>query len=318
MLDASTKPPALSVDKIVKRYKDLVAVDGISFSVPTGSCLGVLGPNGAGKTTTVEMLEGLRKPDAGTVTVLGRGWRRDARWIRNRIGVQLQQTLFQEKLTVRETLVMLRVLYTKGYEIDPLIELVGLTSKADARVKTLSGGQQQRLALAGALVNDPELLFLDEPTTGLDPQARRRLWEVIESFKRRGKSVLLTTHYMDEAERLADDLIIIDRGSIIARGSPAEIIASLGADNMIEVQQPDDERAKAWPKKQTLAALPGVLEVRQTDKQLCLSVERASLSLPPLLELLERDDVVVADLHTHRPTLEDVFVALTGRSLRDD
>jgi ABC-2 type transport system ATP-binding protein len=309
---------AVQVEQLRKRYKDVVAVDGISFSQPAGTCLAVLGPNGAGKTTTVEILEGLRAADGGAVTVLGRSWSRDARWIRSKIGVQLQETRFQEKLTVRETLAMFRAFYRDGLQPDGLLETIGLTNKAAARIKTLSGGQQQRLALGCALVNQPELLFLDEPTTGLDPQARRRVWEVIDGFKQRGKTVLLTTHYMEEAERLADDLIIIDHGRIIATGSPDAVIGRLGAENVIEARQPDDERARPWPETSALAALPAVLEVRSVTGHLSVVVARVSQALPALLALLEQQGIVVDGLRTYRPTLEDVFVSLTGRSLRDE
>ncbi|MFT7665249.1 MAG: ABC-2 type transport system ATP-binding protein, partial [Planctomycetota bacterium] len=213
------------VTGLVKQYEDLVAVGGIDFEVAKGTCLGILGPNGAGKTTTIEILEGLKQPDAGQVEVLGRTWKADPTGIRERIGVQLQETVLTEKLTVMETVRLFRSFYASGRSIDEVLELVGLNEKRNARVGALSGGQKQRLALGCALVNRPELLFLDEPTTGLDPQARRSVWEVISDLKRTGGTVILTTHYMDEAEQLSDDLIIVDQGKIVTRGTPKEIIA---------------------------------------------------------------------------------------------
>ncbi len=229
---------------LVKRYGEVVAVDGIDFDVRRGTCLGVLGPNGAGKTTTIEILEGLKAPDEGEVEVLGRSWADDPRELQERIGVQLQETEFQDKLTVFELLRMFRSFYRDGAELEEVIETIGLEEKRLARVKTLSGGQKQRLAIGCALLNRPEILFLDEPTTGLDPQARRRLWEVVERFKRDGGTVVLTTHYMEEAERLADDLIIVDQGRVIARGSPTEVIGSLGAESVVQFSLAgDDPRA---------------------------------------------------------------------------
>ena len=218
---------------LVKRYGELTAVGGIDFDVRRGTCLGVLGPNGAGKTTTIEILEGLKTPDGGEVEVLGRRWRDDRREIQERIGVQLQETELEEKLTVFELLRVFRSFYRQGAEIEEVMRTIGLEEKRDAQVRTLSGGQKQRLAVGCALINRPEVLFLDEPSTGLDPQARRQLWQVIESFKSGGGTVVLTTHYMEEAERLADVVLIVDRGQVIARGSPAEVIATLGAESLV-------------------------------------------------------------------------------------
>jgi ABC-2 type transport system ATP-binding protein len=205
---------------LVKRFGSLTAVDGLDLELARGICLALLGPNGAGKATTIEMLEGLTRPDAGEIEILGHSWDDDPMGIRERIGVQLQETRLQEKVTVFETLRLFRSFYQSGRDLAEVLDVVGLTDKRDARVETLSGGQHQRLSLACSLVSSPELLFLDEPTTGLDPQARRRVWEIVERFKASGGTVLLTTHYMEEAERLADDVVIIDAGKVIAKEPP--------------------------------------------------------------------------------------------------
>jgi ABC-2 type transport system ATP-binding protein len=298
----------------VKRYGELTAVDGVDLSVPYGACLGLLGPNGAGKTTTIEILEGLGKPDAGEVEVLGLDWKRHAGEIRSRIGVQLQETRLQDKLTVRETLRLFRSFYRQGRDLDGVLDVVGLAEKRDARIGTLSGGQHQRLALGCALINDPELLFLDEPTTGLDPQARRRVWEIVEEFRDAGGTVILTTHYMEEAERLADDVMIIDGGKIIAEGSPDELIAGLGAESIVEFRTAEGSEA---PDRAVLATLPGVKEVTVRDRGVRLTVTDTAPAMTALLDLVREDGGEVEDLRTHRPTLDDVFLALTGKQLRD-
>jgi ABC-2 type transport system ATP-binding protein len=302
----------IQVRGLVKRYGSLTAVGGVDFSVEGGVCLGLLGPNGAGKTTTIEVLEGLLPPDAGEIRVLGMDWDHHGDAIRERIGVQLQETRLPDKLTPSEILKIFRGLYRRGRDPEAVLDLVGLTEKRGSRVVNLSGGQRQRLALGCALVGEPEILFLDEPSTGLDPQARRRVWEIVEEFKGRGGTVLLTTHYMDEAERLADDLVIIDHGKVIAAGSPRSIIDSLGAESIVAFvpDTPVDEAA--------LAALPGVLAVRREKETFELSVGSAHETLPALLQALREGGVGYTDLRTHRPTLEDVFVSLTGRHLRDE
>ncbi|HQX81176.1 MAG TPA: ABC transporter ATP-binding protein [Vicinamibacterales bacterium] len=221
-------PPALRLANLRKAYGDVIAVNGLNLEVPAGQCFGLLGPNGAGKTTTIEICEGLTTPDSGVVEVLGRTWARDAAALRQRLGIQLQDTQLADKLTVFETVRLFRSFYHHGPAPDDVIALVQLEEKRAARVIELSGGQKQRLALACALVGDPELLFLDEPTTGLDPQARRQLWDLIDTFRKAGKTILLTTHYMDEAERLCDDLAIMDRGQVIARGTPRGLIDATG------------------------------------------------------------------------------------------
>lgn len=313
---SATDDAALRCRGLVKRYGDLVAVAGIDFEVRRGTCLGVLGPNGAGKTTTIEILEGLKQPDAGEVEVLGRTWATSAREIQERIGVQLQETDFQDKLTVFELLRMFRSFYRGGADIDEVIATIGLEEKRKSYVKAMSGGQRQRLAIGCALLNNPEILFLDEPTTGLDPQARRRLWDVVESFKANGGTVVLTTHYMEEAERLADDLIIVDHGKVIARGSPATIIASLEAESVVQFGLVDaDPRVLT---EDDLLGIEGVRSARYEGPSITLSVVRTQAVISGLFALLESRDLTLEDLRTHRPTLEDVFVSLTGKTLRDE
>ncbi len=227
-------PAAIRCRGLVKRYADVVAVAGLDLEVRRGECFGLLGPNGAGKTTTIEILEGLLAPDAGEVEVLGRRWDRDERELRQRLGIQLQETQLSEKLTVIEILRLFRSFYRAGRPPDEVLGLVQLEGKRESRYGKLSGGQKQRLAVACALVGHPELLFLDEPTTGLDPQSRRQLWAVLEQFKASGGTILLTTHYMDEAETLCDRIAVVDRGRVIAEGTPRDLIASLGAEHVIE------------------------------------------------------------------------------------
>jgi ABC-2 type transport system ATP-binding protein len=306
--------PALSCRGLVKYYGDVVAVDGLDLQVRRGECFGMLGPNGAGKTTTVEILEGLNVPDAGEVEVLGERWRGDGLELRARLGVQLQETKFPEKLTVLEVLTLFRSFYPSGPTVEQTLALVTLQEKADARVVTLSGGQKQRLSLACALVGDPELLFLDEPTTGLDPQSRRQAWEIVEGLKARERTVLLTTHYMEEAARLCDRVAIVDHGRVIALGTPKELVASLGAEHVVEfaVEAADvlDEAA--------LSSLPSVEGVARDGAAWHLTVREAHRAVPALLAALAERGLEATHLSTHHATLEDVFMSLTGRSLRDE
>jgi ABC-2 type transport system ATP-binding protein len=264
---AVVAPPAaaLFVRDLKKHYGDVKAVDGVDLAVQAGECFGLLGPNGAGKTTTIEICEGLLAPDSGEVTLLGRSWERDDRELRERLGIQLQETQLAEKLTVLETVRLFRSFYERGREVDDVIRIVQLVEKRGARVGKLSGGQKQRLAIACAIVGDPDLLFLDEPTTGLDPQSRRQLWDLISEFKAMGRTILLTTHYMDEAEILCDRVAIMDHGRVIASGTPNELIERHGAEQAAE-------------------------RFRQR----------------------------LAELRQQSANLEDVFVALTGRQLRDE
>ena len=306
---------AVRVTNLKKAYKDVVAVDGIDLDVRAGQCFGLLGPNGAGKTTTIEICEGLTAPDSGDVEVLGLHWTSDASRLRQRLGIQLQETQLSEKLTVAETLRLFRSFFDQGPSPDEVIALVQLEEKRAARVSALSGGQKQRLALACALVGDPDLLFLDEPTTGLDPQARRQLWDLIEEFKLAGRTILLTTHYMDEAERLCDQLAIMDHGKIIARGTPAELIASIGAEHLVELSTKGAARALDLGR---LKILDGVRDARVENDRLHIHASELHRAVPALVEELRLQDVPFTELSTHSATLEDVFVSLTGRHLRDE
>jgi ABC-2 type transport system ATP-binding protein len=305
---------ALSCRGLVKHYGDVVAVDGLDLEVRRGECFGMLGPNGAGKTTTVEILEGLNVPDAGEVEVLGERWRGDGLELRARLGVQLQETKFPDKLTVLEVLTLFRSFYPSGPTVEQTLALVTLQEKADARVVTLSGGQKQRLSLACALVGDPELLFLDEPTTGLDPQSRRQAWEIVEGLKARERTVLLTTHYMEEAARLCDRVAIVDHGRVIALGTPKELVASLGAEHVVEfaVEAADILDGAA------LSSLPSVEGVARDGAAWHLTVREAHRAVPALLAALAERGLEATHLSTHHATLEDVFMSLTGRSLRDE
>ena len=305
---------ALSCRRLVKRYGDVVAVDGLDLEVRRGECFGLLGPNGAGKTTTVEILEGLNVPDAGEVEVLGERWKGDGLGLRARLGVQLQETKFPDKLTVREVLTLFRSFYPSGPPVEETLRLVALQEKAPARVKTLSGGQQQRLSLACALVGDPEFLFLDEPTTGLDPQSRRQAWDIVEGLMARERTVLLTTHYMEEAERLCDRVAIVDHGKVIALGTPKELIASLGAEHVVEFSVEGED----GPDEDVLAKLPSVEGVARDGAAWHLTVRQVHRTVPALLAALTERSLEPSHLSTHHATLEDVFMSLTGRSLRDE
>jgi ABC-2 type transport system ATP-binding protein len=298
---------------LVKRFTDVTAVDGLDLEVFKGECFGLLGPNGAGKTTTVEILEGLTAPDEGSVELLGQSWNGggDDRALRERIGVQLQETQLAEKVTVIETVRLFRSFYKRGHSVDEVIRTVALEEKRNARVGKLSGGQKQRLAVACALVSDPELLFLDEPTTGLDPQARLSLWDIVEKFRTRGGTILLTTHYMEEAARLCDRVAIMDHGKVIALGTPAELIESLGADQVIEFSLANALADDA------LKTLPAVKHLHKRGEIYALTVSEIGVALPALLAEIERQQSEVVTLTTHQATLEDVFVSLTGRMLRD-
>jgi ABC-2 type transport system ATP-binding protein len=306
---------AVAVRDLRKDYGKVEAVRGVSFGIETGACFGLLGPNGAGKTTTVEILEGLLAATAGEVEVLGRRWGRDDHEIRERLGVCLQETVLSEKLEVGETLALFRAFYRQGRTPEAVIEEVGLGEKRRARVGELSGGQKQRLAVACALVGDPELLFLDEPTTGLDPQSRRQVWDLVRGFKTRGRTVLLTTHYMDEAEKLCDRIAVIDHGKIIAEDTPRELIRTLGGDHVIDIAL---DEADGAPPPEAFAALPAVRAVHREAGHVVLTVSEPHVALPALLDRLESAGVSLAGLSTRHASLEDVFVSLTGRHLRDE
>jgi ABC-2 type transport system ATP-binding protein len=317
----TVSPPAtqsaLSVTGLRKRFDDVVAVDGLDLEVRQGECFGLLGPNGAGKTTTIEICEGLTAPDAGEVVVLGRRWAGDAHALRERLGIQLQETQLSEKLTVTETLQLFRSFYARGRPVDEVIALVQLGEKRRARVGTLSGGQKQRLALACALVGDPELVFLDEPTTGLDPQARRQVWDLVEELKRMGRTIVLTTHYMEEAERLCDRVAIVDHGRIIAEGTPRELVAGIGAQQVVFFAVDDGVSVPAEALEEIGRTVRTAHPARATDGGWELHVSAPHQAIPALLGELARRGLPLAELRTHSPTLEDVFVSLTGRALRD-
>ena len=307
---------SLAVRDLHKDYGAVEAVRGLSFEVAPGECFGLLGPNGAGKTTTIEILEGLLAPTSGEVTVLGRRWGRDDQAIRERMGVCLQQTVLSEKLQVDETVALFRSFHRRGRAPEAVLRQVELTEKAQARVGTLSGGQKQRLAVACALVGDPELLFLDEPTTGLDPQSRRQVWDIVNGFKSSGRAVLLTTHYMDEAERLCDRVAIVDHGRIIAEGPPRDLMTSLGGEHVLEIAVREDEKGPL--PAAALEALPGVRAVHAEAGRTVLTVSEPHVAIPAVLETLRAGGWTLSLLSTRHASLEDVFVSLTGRHLRDE
>jgi ABC-2 type transport system ATP-binding protein len=306
------RPPALRCRGLVKRYGNVTAVDGLDLEVSAGECFGLLGPNGAGKTTTMEILEGLTPSDSGQVEVLGQTWGRNRNHqLRERLGIQLQEAQFADKLTVEETLRLFRSFYHRGRSVHEVIRTLELREKRNAMVGALSAGQKQRLALACALVSDPELLFLDEPTTGLDPRVRLKMWEVIEEFNAGGGSTLLTTHYMEEASRLCDRISIMDHGRLIALGTEGELIRSLDADQIIEFS------VKGQLPDSLLANLPGVRRVVARNNVHILTALDVGTALPALLTEIERQQLELITLTTHQATLEDVFVSLTGKMLHD-
>jgi len=303
---------AVRCSALCKRYADVTAVAGLDLEVKAGECFGLLGPNGAGKTTTVEILEGITPWDSGAVEILGCRWGTGCdQELRERIGIQLQETQLAEKLTVEETVRLFQSFYRRGRPVPEVVAMVGLEEKRKARVGKLSGGQKQRVALACALVCDPDLLFLDEPTTGFDPQARLKIWSMIEEFHGRGGTILLTTHYMEEAARLCDRVAIMDHGKVIALGSPTALVASLEADQILEFQ------VKGKFEEMTLSHLPGVRGWRKKNEGYLLTVIEIGAALPALMAEIERQGSRLDLLTTHQATLEDVFISLTGRVLRD-
>ncbi len=304
-------PDQIAVRGLRKQYPKVLAVAGIDLAVPAGEVFGLLGPNGAGKTTTLEMIEGLTPPDAGEIEICGLRWRENGSEIRSRIGVQLQATSLYNKITPKEALDLFGSYYPKRRRTDDLLDLVQLKDKANAYHVTLSGGQAQRLALALALVNDPDVVFLDEPTAGLDPQGRRSLWDVVRKMKSEGRTVVLTTHYMDEAEALCDRLAILDHGRILRCGAPAELIDSLGIPSVVELSfltaAPDPSRFSS--------RLGEAVEARGTVWE--IPTRDPKKLLPRLLPAIEEESLDYDQIHMRRATLEDVFLQLTGRSLRD-
>jgi ABC-2 type transport system ATP-binding protein len=291
----------------------LEAVRGLNLEIERGECFGLLGPNGAGKTTTIEILEGLLDPTSGEVTIFGQTWQKNSAEMREWLGISLQETRLSEKLTVRETIELFASFYREPRSAVAVLDDLQLGEKIDSFVGKLSGGQRQRLAVATALVGNPRILFLDEPTTGLDPQSRRQLWDIIRSFQRAGGTVLLTTHYMDEAERLCDRLAIVDNGEVIAEGTPAHLIERLGGHHVVEFEVTGDpiDGADTW------RTLPGVESVRHDDGVISLAVREPHLTIPALLTAVETQGSQLLRLTTRQASLEDVFVNLTGRHLRE-
>jgi ABC-2 type transport system ATP-binding protein len=311
-------PDAIVCRQLFKQYPGKPPVDavkGLDLSVRRGECFGLLGPNGAGKTTTIEILEGLLDATSGEVEILGLRWNQAPDDIRQRIGISLQETKLSEKLTLLETLTVFRSFYHQGIEPRDAVARVSLEEKLHARVGKLSGGQKQRLAVACALIGDPQLLFMDEPTTGLDPQSRRQLWDIIHGFKNSGRTVLLTTHYMDEAERLCDRVAVVDHGKVIALGSPRELISSLGGEHVIEFRLIPNGAGTGVAAE--LEALPAVRSVRESQDSFSLAVTEPHIAISALFDRLRAMNREMADLTTRHASLEDVFVTLTGRHLRE-
>jgi len=335
--DERRNGPTLRLHGLRKAFADVQAVDGLDLEVARGECFGLLGPNGAGKTTTIEICEGLTLPDEGTVELLGLNWRTGANELRQRIGVQLQETQFPDKLTVEETLRLFRSFFDRGLPVEESIRTAQLEEKRRSRVGGLSGGQKQRLAMACALVGDPELLFLDEPTTGLDPQARRHLWDLVDQLKQAGRTIILTTHYMEEAERLCDRVAIMDQGRVIALGTPQQLIATVGGEDIVEfavsagapadgtlaagsaVGQPEaGAPVRGVVDASLLTAIPGVQAHRVDEALHQLSVTEMHTAVPRIFAALAAQGLHLSEFRTHSATLEDVFVRLTGRNLRDE
>lgn len=307
----------ISVEKLVKKFGALTAVNGISFKVKKGEIFGLLGPNGAGKTTTLEIIEGLQLPTKGKVSLLGIDPRRDPMAVKRRIGIQLQASAFYEHLTLAELLDLFGSFYDLKADVNGLLESVGLTAKRKVDVAKLSGGQKQRFSIIAALVNDPEIVFLDEPTTGLDPQARRNLWDVIKDIRVRGKTVVLTTHYMEEAQILCDRIAIVDRGKIVASGTPVQLINKLDYTFRIVyrgAQCLDDNR---------VAKISGIVKTireynEQTKQHTCVfGVKKVQEVLPKIINLLQKKKLPFDDFEVIPSNLEDVFLKLTGKELRD-
>jgi ABC-2 type transport system ATP-binding protein len=301
----------VQVANVHKRYDDVQALRGISFEIKQGEVFGLLGPNGAGKTTTIEILVGLRQPDQGAVRVCGLDPARESNELKQRIGAALQATVLQDKMTVEEALWLFGSFYKKKLPTDSLLESFGLAEKRHAHFDKLSGGQKQRLALALALVNDPELVLLDEPTVGLDAMLRRDIYALIERFRSEGRTVLLTTHYIEEAERLCDHVAIIDHGLVVAMGTPRELVSRSGEGTRLEVRLAKPVDA------QKLKAIDAVVDCRETDGIYMLHAQPATQALVGLIHFLETDNNALLDLHIAQPSLEDVFVEMTGRKLSE-
>lgn len=302
---------AVEVKSLTKRYGDLIAVNEVSFGIEKGEIFGLLGPNGAGKTTTVEMIEGLRKPDGGTIKICGNDISKGTDRVKEIIGVQLQSTTIYDKIRVGEAIDLFGGYYQKSLPTAEILDMVSLNDKKNSFVQTLSGGQKQRLAMALALVNDPEVLFLDEPTTGLDPQARRNVWDIIEGLGGKGKTIILTTHYMEEAERLCNRVGIIDHGKIIALDTTRDLIAKQNLESAVEFTTSNGVSKEFFQK------LHGVSKVTQDGDGFILHTKESSRLLGELSRLSEENGLNLDNISVRKATLEDVFLALTGRRLRN-
>ncbi|HEX79448.1 MAG TPA: ABC transporter ATP-binding protein [Dehalococcoidia bacterium] len=303
----------IDVDNLVKKYGSIIAVDGIGFRVDSGEAFGMLGPNGAGKTTTVEIIEGLRTADSGQVSVLGMDVARVPAKIKQRIGIQLQAPSLLPLVSVEEILQLFGGFYERSLPVDDVLEMLSLQDSRKVLVKNLSGGQQQRLSVAMALINDPDIAFLDEPTTGLDPQARRGLWSVIENMRGKGKTIFLTTHYMEEAERLCDRVAIIDHGQIIAMNSPRELINEYFNESAIQFEM------EPPPSEVILKSFPGTTQVIVSGSEVIIYSDNIPATMSAILKYAEKTGLTeqLKDLYVREPTLEDVFLKLTGRKIRE-
>lgn len=303
----------VEVEDLRKTYGNVKAVDGVSFKIKQGSIFTLLGPNGAGKTTTLEIIEGLRTPDSGKITIFGKIVDRIGREEKELIGVSLQETNLISHLTVRETLSMFRSFYKRGLDVDDVLDFVSLKEKEKSYVEKLSGGQRQRLAIGLAIINDPLLLFLDEPTTGLDPQARRSVWDLLLKLKAQGKTIVLTTHYMEEAEFLADWVCIMDHGRVIAEGTPEDLIRSIGGESIIEVDVEEDHEFLDDLNKVGLNYV-----FNPKHRRLVIKTNNVLESIERLLKIAKEKGIKVRNEIIRQPNLEDVFLTLTGRQLREE
>jgi len=309
MSQATEKPVLVSVQNLHKNYGDLAAVRGLSFDIFQGEVFGLLGPNGAGKTTTIEIIEGLRQPDGGRVRVCGLDPAQESMSLKERIGAQLQSTVLPDKMRVDEALRLFAGFYRRSASVEALLERFGLKEKRHTFFEKLSGGQKQRLALALALVNEPEMVLLDEPTVGLDPQLRRDIYALIERFRSEGRTVLLTTHYIEEAERLCDRVAIMDRGQLVALGTPRELITRSGQGTRLEL------RLAKPVGLERLKVIDGVIDCHEAEGAYFLRAQPPAVTIAALVRFLEADDNALVDLHIARPSLEDVFVEMTGRRM---